>query len=864
MALDKDFLSRLASPGNNYKVHVWNNANGLPHNTIYALEKDNHGFIWLATEEGLTRFDGSTIKVFDPSNTSELIETSFYNFYPASEKGIWAAGYYSLALVDKNIKQVVDCKPITEKTWISGFAEDKSGNLWIGTKDGKIHRYHQGKFELLNIWKNSEKDPISSLFALDDLILIGTDSGLFIFDQKKGTIREISDRPMIVTKIFQSGNRVLIGSSTVGLLELDSNLSLELVLDKSELGTIDYRSLRPDGQGRIWGGTESGEILLIENNQIKIFEFPEISGQSIRKVLMDGKHFLVGTQNKGLLVYKETLVKNFEHAFLNKKNIRPLYQAKDKSLWIGTRNDGVFRIKNGITTAFDASKDITHQGIVSLYGDEHHVYVGSREGLYRIGLESNDIVEDYHLSQGFPRYQISTIIRDQKGKIWFSTAQGGIYFIDKNNKIQQVNLPKIFEATNFISCSLLKNGDLAFGSIGSGLLILREGKILRHSKPNLLPAENIIYVVFEDEDGDLWLGTQGGLIYEKEGNSIGIQKEHGLIGNGVYSITPDNKENIWISSNFGIQKFPISELFRLKREGPDNFFLKSEIFNESHGMNNLETNSRISPSALVVDNGQIWIPTIEGISIINPENFHARKAKSIFYWDQIKIGNTFSNIEDRVSISPGNRNFSVIFSNIDYEDESQVSYFYRIKEISEEWIYLGKRNEIFFNFLPPKKYTLEVLKMVSGNREAIYTLDIKVLPYFYQTWWFKLLLVLFTLLIALFIIRYNFKSKMSKSLSFMVQKRTNELEESNNRLEEALKNIENQNKRLKEILWHQSHTIRGPLTRGMSILQILKNFEYYNDGEMDKDMLLDEVDNSLLELDQMVRKINDELHEQHQ
>lgn len=861
VGMEDDFWASREFNPKNFTVSTWNNTNGIPHNTIYALEKDQMGYTWLATEEGLTRFDGSSTVIFEPTNSPELIETSYYNFFPVPGKGIWATGDFSLVLLNKTIKKVINCHSITASSWLTSVSEDRNGDVWIGTKEGKIFRYHDGSFSPLSLWKNLGKDPISSLLAINDLLLIGTDSGLFIYDKNKENLERLPQSPNNVKNIFQSGKDILFGAIGSGLWKMESDRTVTLVTKEKELAGIDYRSLRSDKEERIWAGTEKGEILLIEDGHVKHLNFPELAENPIRKLFIDGNHFFVGTQSKGLMVFKESLIQKFEHPLLSNKNIRPIFQANDESVWIGTRSSGVFRISEGKTTVFDASKGMVHEGILSLYGDETNMYVGTREGLYRIGLKSNTITEDYHLSQAFPRYQINTITRDNTGKIWFSAAHGGVYYLDKSNQIQAINLPDDLKKVNFISSYLLKNGDLVFGSESYGHIIIRNGIVVQRKALNLVPGENIIYTFYEDSEGDLWLGTQGGLMLEKNGKISLIRKEHGLIANGIYSITKDNLGQLWISSNFGIQKFPESELSRFKNQGEEDFFLASETFNDKHGMSNLETNSRVSPASFIMSNGQIWIPTIEGISIIQPESFRERKTYSLFFWDQLKFGNTFSNIENGLKIDAGTRNFSITFSIIDYEDENQSSYFYRIKEVSEDWTYLGKRKEIFFNLLPPKTYTLEVKKLDRGKIADIYSLEFRVLPFFYQTLLFKILCCLTIILLAIFFISYSLKVKLGKQLAYKVQQRTKEIEEANHKLERAVKRIERQNKRLRDTIWHQSHTIRGPLTRAMAVINYLKEIEEHEE-ELSKEELLAEVEKSLQELDQNIRHINGLLQEQ--
>ncbi|MDX5479780.1 MAG: hypothetical protein LPJ98_15140, partial [Cyclobacteriaceae bacterium] len=308
-----------------YVIRFWNNTNGLPHNTVYALEKGPLGFIWMATEEGLTRFDGSDIEVFNKDNVPELIENSFYGFFPVEGKGIWAAGDYSLAFIYKNIVKVVDCHEITTDSWITAVTEDHQGNLWVGTKNGQLFQLIDDKFAQVPNWLPKEDVSIQSLYNSGNQMFIGTDEGLYSMNLDSFEYNRIGPKDLNTRIIFTVKDQVYIGAPKTGVLSLDKSENLTTIIPDKDLAFLDYRNLRVDDKGNIWGGTEKGELLIIEDGKVSKIPLLEISDISIRKLWVDEDMIFIGTQGKGLAVVRKSTIQKLDHALLSKQNIRPIF-----------------------------------------------------------------------------------------------------------------------------------------------------------------------------------------------------------------------------------------------------------------------------------------------------------------------------------------------------------------------------------------------------------------------------------------------------------------------------------------------------------------------------------------------------------
>lgn len=842
-----------------YVIRFWNNTNGLPHNTVYALEKGPLGFIWMATEEGLTRFDGSDIEVFNKDNVPELIENSFYGFFPVEGKGIWAAGDYSLAFIYKNIVKVVDCHEITTDSWITAVTEDHQGNLWVGTKNGQLFQLIDDKFVQVPNWLPKEDVSIQSLYNSGNQMFIGTDEGLYSMNLDSFEYNRIGPKDLNTRIIFTVKDQVYIGAPKTGILSLDKSENLTTIIPDKDLAFLDYRNLRVDDKGNIWGGTEKGELLIIEDGKVSKIPLLEISDISIRKLWVDEDMIFIGTQGKGLAVVRKSTIQKLDHALLSKQNIRPIFISPNGTKWIGTKSNGLFKLDREKTISFTTKTGLQSDAIVTIGGDDEKIYVGTRNGMHLINAKNNKIERNYYAENGFPGEHVNTIFQASDGKVWFSIANKGIYYLDDKGEAVKVNLPEKLQAVSYITVQETKSGELLYGSISKGLVRIKGGVFQEHIDLPLTPGENIIYSIFEDHDGSLWLGTQGGLLWYNNKSFKHLTKNNGLNANGIYSIMEDHHGKIWLSSNFGLQRIAKEELTKFKSSDDQFFYVTSNFYGHENGMSNEETNSLIYPSATMDKNGTIWYPTIEGISIADPGSIQEDRSQLKFHWDILRLGNSFKNIlpgQDVIEVPADIDYFGITFSNINYHNPEQVAFYYRVKNLSEDWIYLSDRKELIFNSLKPGNYSLEIKTIELGNIESVHSLNIKVLPLFYETYTFKLILVVIGLLLAMFLVQYYLKVRIGKDLERMVEQRTHDLNDTNQKLESAMLEIAAQNETLKNITWQQSHTVRGPLSKAMAIVQMLMNYSKYHELQMSKEKLFLELEKTLEELDKMIREIN--------
>lgn len=838
----------------NYVFETWDNTKGLPQNSVMALEKDNHGYLWISTEEGLVRFDGSSPKVFDQDSYPQMIEQTYYTFFK-TPGGLWATADRSVALLEKNIQRVIDCSSITEGTWIRAITVDLSGDLLIGTEEGKIHVFKDNSFRLLDFWKPEASLEIQSFFHLSpSKLLVGTTRGLYQLDLDKEEVRLLSSDTFSVIKVFGSTDSVFVFSPDLGIYRLRASLELEQYIPSDQISDLNPSSLTTDSEQRIWAGSIEKGLILIEDNQVERFTYPELETYTVRKIIKEEENLYLGTLGKGLALVKPAQVIQPDFSELTDKNIKPIFQASDSSIWIGTKSDGLFWIKNGKIQSIQEKDGLLQNRITTLGEANEKIYAGTIVGITVIDRDTGKILDEITKEDGLRGNYTNAVLQDSKGWLWILTRRGGIHYFDEQGDFHQVAIPDQFSFTNFVSLTELKNGQILIGSMNQGVFRIESGKFIQNQTLPLPPGEDVIYAIHEDQSGAIWFATHGGIILWDQDRFKSLKKINGLKSKSVYSITDDGRSGLWITNNFGVQYFSYSELEKFKSSTDDDFFIGTTLFNEGLGMPNSESNGLIFPAAIQDFSGKIWIPTVAGVGLIDP--VYTSKYAEVpikFYWDELQIGDEKTAIEDPIRIPAGVRMFQVSFSVIDFETPSQYSLLYRVGQQSDSWLPIKDQRFLYFNGLKPGTYQLEVKVLRFGQEAAIFSIPVIVEATFFETPYFWLILAIAALLLIYFIFRFYFNNQMKRELEAKVERRTLQLSKTNEKLKEALSEIEKQNLKLKDITWSQSHLVRAPLTKAMGINQLLIKYPNYTKISKTKEELEVELLETLRQLDAIVK-----------
>lgn len=830
--------------------------NGLSNNKVNTVCRDNTGFMWFGTNEGLNRFDGYNLKIYkhNPDDSTTICNNLIRNIYTDSKNNMWITTDEG---VDLYIQETGEFKHVRTPgnnqfdnvSWqIIEFSCDtlliasSAGLYMLDVNKLLVHKVN----ERFNIPENSE---VSALF-IDSLknLYIGTLlHGLFIHDLKTGKNRQFRNISNNSKSI--SGNRIecisadsegniWIGTFENGLNFFNRNNStFEWIdLDQNKNFNIRVRDITTDKFGRLWVGTYKGLYLKnTHNHNFTLyahhrFGISEITNNSIYDIFID-KHdnLWLGTFSGGVnycdlnqKIFNQFTSKEDDDRYLNDENVFAITEDKYRNIWIGTERGGLNiynrkeRTFSYITSNGDYKNYYRGNNVKALHlADDDKLWIGTYQGgLHCYDFNSKKIKNYQHdalNSSSILNNTIYALTTDKDNNLWIGTREGiDLLPYRSNNFIHFSN--ELGEKYGFgkirIHIIYKDNKDnIWIGSSRKGLYILN-----RHDSTFTLfsnkIADNVITTMCIDNLGHIWAGGNDGLIYfntEKD-SVIRYTEKDGLPANIISSLIIDEDDNLWISTSYGLVKFTNA----VKTPGIPDF----KVYNSYKGLRIIQFANN---SGYKSNSGELLFGGVNGFISFNPRDIADNPHEPIVKIISLKILNKeieagqeiknhvilnesiFATEELRLSYKHYVVTFE--FSAMHYAQPEANRYAYKLEGFDEDWNYTTSVNRFAtYTNLPGRDY---ILKVKAANNDGKWNenptqLIIKVKPPFWKTFWFRI--ILFVFVFGLFLLFYRmriYSIKQQKNiLEQSVKERTKQLSEANAMLEEKQEEILIQNEEL--------------------------------------------------------------------
>lgn len=834
----------LAQP---YSVKQLGIEKGLSNNYVVSIAQDKQGFLWFATEEGLNKFDGTRFITYlknedltrqgitgyelncllddpqdsilwigtqraglnaydyvnntflcyrhDGENPESLITDDVTKIVAATDGNLWITTYWrGVDYFDKKAGKFIHYNTQT----VPGLASD---NIWsvVDGGDGKLYmgHVHHG-FSVLSLkdkkvknFMHDPEDPVSlpgngvtCIYKdLSGNIWLGTDRGLALFNPEAENFIHFHHSedgvPHTVFDIRQfDGNKLWIAMEFGGIAILDLTqrmfLSPDQVRfqyikegdDEYSLSNSTVRCLFQDSFKNVWAGMWGGGINFLshESSYFNVYSYSPIqhSGSSLNNktassvcVARDGKLW-IGTDGGGINVFdkgKRVAVYKEETGDLTDNSIQAALCDSEGNLWFGSFMGGVdfYDVKKkSFHQIFP--KDKTGEDVRALYEDAEYVWIGTSNGIYKVRLHDKGIADHYTVENNLVR----CISKDNLNRLWIGTFGGGLGVFDEH-----FQCVKLFNVTS------------------------------------LFPS-NTINTVYMDSQNRMWIGTGEGLVCFPSSQSWDYKvyrSEEGLSNVHIRAITEDNHGNIWVSTNKGI-----SCLLKDK-----------EVFYNYDHWDNVPMGNFMSGSVAEAKDGTLYFGSINGLCRFNPDQVLEKRESPAAIITEMRIfgplRDTDSNEkvmalegQSEVRLSYMQNNFSVTFNIQNYALADQVEYAYMLKGLENSWYTVTDPNNVTFRNIPPGNYCFQVKTRIRNQEWAdeIASLDIRIDPPVWLTWWAKLFYILSGVSVLYFIL-HAYKKKLDMESLYELEKKNHEHEQELN------------NERLR-FYTNITHELRTPLT----------------------------------------------------
>lgn len=734
-----------------YSVRIWQSDDGLPHNSVWAVAQGAQGYLWVGTQQGLVRFDGLRFVTIDEPAAPELKRGWITALCAARDGSLWIAcdGDGLTRMNDGTFTHFGEAEGLPNLQ-IKCLIEAQDGSLWIGSEGG-VTRYRDGKFT-----------------TFTDKSGLGNNSVRAICQDHAGNIRVATLRGL--SSINAGGNvssmnfgTGAVANSLKGVCEdahgniwvsCNEGITREgasgRTLYGQNKGLPDRKStvLFHDRSDRVWVGTYSGLACLV-NGEVVAKPMNEAGfGDLVYTVYEDREENIWVGARDGL--YRLTPARFTTYTAqegLSCNNAMSVMEDRRGAIWIATWGGGLDEMKDGKIRVYGSTNGLTHDSVLSLCEGKDGIWVGMDfDG--GLNLLKEQRTNCFPKPNGVISQVIRAIHEDRQGTLWVGTRYG--LNILKDGKVATYTMARGLAGNDVMAICEDSAGHFWIGTDG-GLSLWHKGKFKNFTTRDGLP-QNSVNAIHEDGEHVLWVATKGGLSRLKEGKITSYTSKQGLFSDEIYEVLEDDFGNFWMSCRTGIFRVNKKDFDAVDRGAAKT--VACTVFGKSDGLVSVQCNGVAKPAGWKSRDGRLWFPTIRGVVAVdsrikmndNPppvmieEVLADRKSQSVKKSEPSSGQGT--SVFSTIKIPPGRGELEIHYTALSLQAPEKNRFQYMLEGVDADWIDAGTRREAFYNNLAPASYRFRVRACNNDGvwNEAGIVLPLILLPHFWQTWPFKLMI----------------------------------------------------------------------------------------------------------------------------
>lgn len=744
---------------------------GLSNNNPVSILPDSRGFLWISTQNGLNRFDGSNCRT--------------YKSYNSTIKG----------------------------AYISNIFEDQNADLWFTSETGLNHYSRQhDSFENIDFFKDGKQRQYLPFYVdnLNRLWLVVTGKGIFVYEISSKKLKfitkthsnfvKVSFKPFQkVSKIFYAGSQSGLSILTVKDDKILSEKSFFNGINQPILNLARYFFIENDSL--VW--LTNNKYGLIKFNFVKqsFQAYSNFQNQKLELLTFvafrpNSSQIFVGSNQFGILVFDKLqgkFIQQFRKSFINAKSIssdwvEDMVIDKQQNLFVNVMGFGIdFTNLNTSNTEHWLSKDdikkyhLENNSVVLTWIHKNKIFVkfnvnATRSPVFILDTNGNLIeqLKDYPGGSGF-RYTSDSTLLD-----WGS---GEILMLDDNFKIKK-HIPIINKngiAETIYDVAIISQTEWFVSSESTNFTITKIGSKYNVSENEELKKLNLSVsqpMHYDQNTQQLFISSNWWREFNilKKNNGKWVNQPMKNLNASVFNIIPDlkDKSKIWLCTNKGLWKFDTKtyqySIWDESKGLPDNavttyipelngdFWL---ITNRGISFYNKKLNSfknftsKDGATSTEYDwwgifklpDGRMFFPGLDGITIIKPHKNNFNSLTKLYITD-LKVNEkplsikTYIGESSEINLKPNENSFSLDFVGIDYANPERIKLQYQLEGFDNEWITTKNPANIHFSNVPEGDYNFRLRSLSdNGKITAQKVLKLNIEAPFWRTWWFRLILL---------------------------------------------------------------------------------------------------------------------------
>ena len=764
-----------------YAHTSWKIREGFGTGTVHEIAQTRDGYLWLATESGLLRFDGVRTVNWQPPPGESLPSNDIRGLIAGRDGTLWLGTAKGLAswkdgkltqypdLVGRDVGTLFEDHEGTVwasgTNWEAGFSapaqlcaikgrnihcygtdgtfgfgvtdayEDSHGNLWLGAANG--------------IWRWKPGPPIH--YPAPTLMQSGLPGLIFARHA-----------------LIEDGQGGLLLSGYRGIWHLADG-KVEPYRFPFPPPQFREAKLLRDREGGLWIGTLDAGLLHVHQGRMDVYTTAEgLSGNSVESIFEDREGSIWVATIDGVDRFRNYAIPTISvKQGLSSSVVVCILAAQDGSVWLGT-SDGLDRWKDGQVTIYYnpavgrgpvlagrglahkpganarevASPELPDNYVGSLYQDtQGRIWISTLQGLASFEDGKITRLSDTHLKS------LSPITKDSAGNLWVTNSDQGLFRLREGKVVEQFPWASLgLRGSLSMPLAADRRDGLWLGSWNGGVIYFERGQVRASFAAKDGLGGGRVNALKLDADDTLWAATDGGLSRIKDGHVKTLTSRHGLPCDTVHDLIDDDAGSTWLSMACGLVRVPRSEL-EAWAENPVRR-IQTTVFDTSDGVRSHAGVYNFGPRATRTPDGKLWFLPLDGVSVLDPRHLSWNKLAPQVHIEQMtangKVYDLSATGSGRLQLPSRLHDLSINYTALTFVAPEKVRFRFMLEGQDKHWREVVNQRDVQYSNLAPGQYRFRLIACNNSgvwNEEGTF-LDFSVAPAYYQTNWFRALCVL--------------------------------------------------------------------------------------------------------------------------
>ena len=765
-----------------FATRSWETDEGMPHNSVNAIHQRPDGFLWVATQGGLVRFDGIEFvlrrsPLLKSPRTSRVVELIDEN----PDTLLIACDQSGLVRLTKDGFSV---HPLSEQLGTSlrilALFQEASDVFWVISDNRQVWRWDHGKvIHFPRPLTPQIQTPGSLAMDRSGSVFLARGNGLERFD---GTtlqpVPEIAARAMTIAPSGTGGLWVASGDA---LWRWDGGTPAQ-VAATTPWSAAPPTALLEDGEGAVWIATKSHGLFRCTGTS---FQPIQTSHARMASLYQDAEgNIWAGTFGGGLNLVQPARFQLLDASAGWTPDIEGgVCESSPGRIWFANSGVGLRRVSDG---KIQLPPDLSGwpAKAISVFPDATgRVWFGS---LNRVGSVVSDLSQPPAYIDLAPGGRVHAIHVTKDGTVW-AGGEGQLLASIKDDKVTLYNPSDGYTGGQAQAICEDASGAIWVGTEAGGLFRGNGGRFTLQPLPPELEGTGIRALV-SDADGTLWVGTGGGgLLVGRGGKFTVINQEHGLPDEVVSQLQLDDHGALWFGTSRALFKVDKKELIQCA-EGKIATVTPVK-FGEADGLPGFSAAANYQPSSWKTYDGRLLFVSRKGLVIADPSPQTQMQARARtrartgqgprVHIEKLLVDNKAAVLDD-TRLPSATRKLEFLFTALTFVSPEKVRYRYRLTPFESEWNDAGTQRSATYSQLKPGHYRFEVM---AANSDLVWspraaTMPIEVVPAWWETWWAKTLGLLTGATLLTLAVRYWSHQRLKARLLELEATRRIDLERS--------------------------------------------------------------------------------------